>query len=90
MWKNIHKNSSTNAENGDCSGVKYPTDIKSVAIWSKFGQSRVYSHIEELWYNESLYIYIYIYIYIYVCICMLLFAVFNKINMYDHLMRCRL
>ena len=49
MQKNIYiKNSFVYAENDDSSGVRYPTDLKSVGFPSQLEASRVSSHTEEL------------------------------------------
>ena len=66
------KNSFTYVEDDDKSTVRYPTGLKSVGFRSRLEVSRVSSHTEKLWYNETvclgMTIYIYIYIYIY-CVC---------------------
>ena len=63
------KNSFTNVKNNDGSRVRYLTNVKLAEFRSQLAVSRVSSHIEELWYNETaclwMTIYIYIYIYIY-------------------------
>ena len=48
----------------------YQADIKLAVFWSQLEASRMSSHNDELWYNETVFlwmtIYIYIYIYIYI------------------------
>ena len=34
-------------------GVRYPTDLKSAGFQSQLEASRVFSHTEEYWYNET-------------------------------------
>ena len=56
------------AENGDVSGVSYPTEVKSTGFPSRLEASRGSSCTEELWHNETVCLQmtcIYIYIYIY-------------------------
>ena len=73
------KNSVTNAENDDDSGVRYPTDVKLTRFRSLFKASYVSSHTEVLSKNQTKYIwmaiYIYKYIYIYIYTIFLLMIV---------------
>ena len=64
------KNSFTNHENDNGSGVRYQTAEKSAGFISQLEASCMSSHTEELWSNETvcLWIIMYIYIYIYICI----------------------
>ena len=53
--KSLLKNSFIYAEYNEGSGVKYPTDFKSVGFRSCLIESRRSSLVEEWWYNETVY-----------------------------------
>ena len=57
----VKKNSFTNTENDDNSVIRYQINVKSTGFRSQLEVSRVFSYIEELWYNEPLCLWMTIY-----------------------------
>ena len=75
VYMNVYrKNVFAYAENDDCTGIRYPTDVMLSGFRSHLEKFRVSTHTEEFWYNEidslwmTIHTHTYIFIYIYITV----------------------